>query len=153
MMGLPEHRRTAAPQTAEEMHLPDRTVERQRMLVDRHRGIDQIVFARALGELMVRHVAFDRELRIVFPGRMRQVEGYEGEALAVSRDEMEAKLDVPPRLLEVDFPLEDGQRADVERPVARLAVQERCILRGETMGQFGGLYGRVGHVSITSTRT
>ena len=112
------------------MHLPDRTVELQRNLVDRHRGIDQIVFARALGELMVHQVAVDREVRIVFPGRMRQVERHEGEALAVSWDEMEAKLDVPLHLLEADFPLEDGQRADMERPVAGFAVQERRILRG-----------------------
>src|ERR1700730_13805401 len=113
------------------MYLPERTRAVEPALVDVHDGAHEVLIRGTFGQDVAHHMIFDLEIDIVFPRRMVEAKGNLGELLAITRQEMKPSLDVTQEVIKWDVALEEEDRSDVRRAVARFRIQEGCILCGE----------------------
>ncbi len=94
----------------------------------------------ALGQLMMKKMVGDLEIRIIFERRMREVERRKHQALPEARKQRQSALHVIAQLREIDRAFEGREPGKMERSAFRFAIQERGILRGQSMGEFCGLH-------------
>jgi hypothetical protein len=80
-------------------------------------------------------VILDPEIGGVLERRVIKIERYRDQALTVPRNQVQLALEVPNQLRISDLVLEERERADMQRPVARLAVNESGVLTSEPMAQ------------------
>src|SRR5208283_2203137 len=90
------------------------------------------------------------EIRVVLERRVIKVERYRGQALTVARNQVQLALKVPNQLWIRDLVLEERERADMQWPVARLAVNECGILTTEPMAQLFNWERFFGHCTRAS---
>ena len=64
------------------------------------------------------------EVGIILKRRVINIEWYRNQALVVARNQMQPALEMPHQLRIRDLVVEERDRADMQRPVARLAVNE-----------------------------
>src|SRR5208282_839919 len=95
-------------------------------------------------------VILDLEIGVVLECRMVKIERYRDQALTVTRHQMQFALKMPNQLRIRDLVLEEGERADMQWPVARLAVNERGVLTSEPMAQFFNCDRLFSHCSLAS---
>src|SRR5215469_13681770 len=77
----------------------------------------------------------DREIGVVLERRVIKIERHRNEALTVTRNQVQFGLEVPDQLRIRDLVLEERNRADMQWPVARLAVHEGGVLTCEPRAQ------------------
>src|SRR5208282_3192400 len=78
------------------------------------------------------------------------IERYGDQALTVSRNQRQLILEVPNQLWIRDLVLEERERADMQRPVARLAVNECGVLTTEPRAQLFNWERYFGHCTRAS---
>src|ERR1019366_5748045 len=124
MVNRPHDDGAIALETVEQVRLPQWPVAIQRFAEDRHGCVDELRFGSIRRQLMKLDVILDREIGVVLERRVIKIEGYREQALTVTRKQMQFALEMPNQLGIRDLVLEERERADVQRPVARLAVNE-----------------------------
>jgi len=67
-------------------------------------------------------VILDSEIGVIFPGRMVEAKGNLGELLAIARQQMKPRFDVPQEFVERNVALEEKDRSDVGRTIARFRI-------------------------------
>ena len=143
LVALGQHRRAAAGEALDEVHLPERAgvVERPR-----HQPRDQLreLLVRArLGQGRAADVVGDVEFGVVDPDRPREVARHVPDLLPVARHQRDPLLDEldEPVVVEARLrPPEDRHRADVHRRARFLQVEEGGVEGGEP-GRHGAILG------------
>jgi hypothetical protein len=134
------HQRDAVPLEAlHQPQLPERLVEVETLLEDARAGALQQPLVARLRQARVADVVADVEAWIVHPDRM-PVDGRRFDALAVARDQVQARGHVLEDALDVEHvslvtertAFTDQDRADVHRRVGALVEQERVVELGES---------------------
>jgi hypothetical protein len=148
-MNLPHHRRSAAREALEKVHLPHRLAAIEHRLEHRHRGAHKRLVVGALGQAMTLNVIAEIEVGIVLEGRMGEIERHEHQLLPVAMQQMHPVRHVLDEFIVIDGSVEDVERSDMQWARMRFAVNERSVLAGHAMGKPGWRGARSGHFRIT----
>lgn len=106
------------------MHLPQRFLPIEHRLERCHRRAHEGLVVGAVGQAVTLHMIAQVELGIVFERRVRQVERDERQLLPIALEQMHPLRHMLDQLIVVDGPVEYLERADMQRPRMRFAVNE-----------------------------
>src|SRR5271169_6107783 len=95
-------------------------------------------------------VILDPEIGVVLERRVIEIERYRDQTLTVTRHQIQFALEMPHQLRIRDLVIEERERADMQRPVARLAVNERGVLTGQPMAQLFNCDRFISHCPLAS---
>src|SRR5208282_3804753 len=152
MVNRPHDDGAIALEAIEQVRLPQWPVAIQRFAENRHDRLDELRFGSIRGQLMELDVILQREVGVVLKRRVIQIERHRDKALTVARNQRQLALEMPHQLRIRDLVLEERERADMQRPVARLAVNESGVLTSEPRAQLFNcdrLFSHCSHASET----
>ena len=116
------------------MQLPQRFLTIEHRLERRHRRAHEGLVVNDIGQAVAYHMVVQVELGIIFECRVREVERYESQLLPIAMQQMHPMRHMFDQLIVSDGPVEDLERADVQRPRVRFTIKERSILTAHAMG-------------------
>ena len=120
------------------MQFPQRMLAIERLLIDAHHFGQRVAFAHRVGQLLEMHMVFDRELRVVFHHRVREIQRNFDQPLPIARHQMHPFVEMPEQRVEIDAPLEQSDRSDMQRPALRLAVNKGRVLGRQSIAEADG---------------
>ncbi len=94
---------------------------------------------------MQKHVIIDREFRVVFHHRVREIQWNFDQPLPVARHQMHPFLEMAEQRVEIDASLEQAYRSNMQRTALRLGVDKGRVLGGQSIARGGWKFKIFGH--------